>query len=87
MLLMIAFLGGHWEITSSGVVEKKLSNCCTDILKGKKQIHWLAEIAVLLPSKICKRNKNGSVVQNEVKHIRKKQNNINIIPNKSNTLY
>jgi hypothetical protein len=31
----------------------------------------VAEIGVLLPSKIKKKSKNGSVLQNAVKHIRK----------------
>jgi hypothetical protein len=74
---------------SAGVKKKKQSTCYVEILMNK--IHRLAEIGKPLPSKIFKIKKNGSVLQNEVKHTGKvlflSKNNNEIIPNKSNMVY
>jgi hypothetical protein len=48
----MAFQGFHWEITSSGAVDKILSACRIEVLRRK--IHWLTEIGVPLLSKILK---------------------------------
>jgi hypothetical protein len=50
----------------------------------------LAEVGVPLPSRIFKRSKNGAVLQDKAKHIRKvtsKQKNKETIINKSNAVY
>jgi hypothetical protein len=53
----------------SGAAGKKLGTCYIDILR--KEIHWFAENGVQLTSTFFKTTKNGSVLQNEVKHIRR----------------
>jgi hypothetical protein len=68
---------------SSGAADKTWTTCI-DILKEK--IYRLPEVKI----KHFKRSKNGSVLPNESKYIRRniksKQNN-KIIPNKHNTVY
>jgi hypothetical protein len=41
------------------------------VFKFSGKIHRLAAVGVRLPSNIFKRSKNGSVLKNECKHIRK----------------
>jgi hypothetical protein len=71
----MVFLGGHYDITCHlGLLTK---NEAPVVLKfsGERFISW---------------QKNGAVLQDEGKHIRKatsKQNNNETIPNKSNAVY
>jgi hypothetical protein len=53
---------------STHTSQKMKHLCCTEILR--KKINWFAQIGVPLPRNIFK-SRNGSVLQNEVKQIRK----------------